>query len=172
MVDNQQDNNDSDDESDSENDDLSGYKQMILILQSQCVETGKSFFCELLSRIFHGRKQDIHSVLSFESAKVMLSKGQPVIIGKLPPQVWLCSAHLYINIVPYCVLDDYMNDSIGSTLLSRASKSIWAKSMITIRGQSTTPNSNLLLCTNENIRDLRVEGRNKEEIFMKMSVVY
>jgi len=148
MVDeDQQDINDADTESESESDDLMGYKQLILVLQSQCVETGKSFFCELLSRIFHGRKQDIHSVLSFESAKVMLSKGQPVII------------------------DDYMNDSIGSTLLSRASKSIWAKSIITIRGQSTTPNSNLLLCTNENIRDLKVEGHNKEEIFMKMSVV-
>ena len=62
---------------------VTGYKQMIIILQSQCVETGKSFFCELLSRLFHGRKQDIHSVLSFESAKVLLSKGEPVIIGKL-----------------------------------------------------------------------------------------
>ena len=92
MVDeDQQENGASDTGSESENDDLRGYEQLILILQSQCVETGKSFFCELLSRIFHGRKQDIHSVLSFESAKVMLSKGQPVIIGKLLTLVWLLS---------------------------------------------------------------------------------
>lgn len=60
---------------------MHGYKQMLLVLQSQSVETGKSFFCELLSRIFHGKKRNIHSILSFESAKHLLSKGEPVIIG-------------------------------------------------------------------------------------------
>ena len=59
-----------------------GYKQMILVLQSQCVETGKSFFCDILSRLFHCSKRNIHSVLSFESAKMLLSRGDPVIIGK------------------------------------------------------------------------------------------
>ena len=66
-------------------------KQMIIILQSLCVETG--FFCELLSRLFHGRKQDIHS---FESAKVLLSKGEPVIIGKLT-KIW----ELYLKVNPF-----------------------------------------------------------------------
>ena len=65
----------------NEEDVMHGYKQMILVLQSRCVETGKSFFSELLSRIFHGRKQNIHSVLTFESAKILLSKGDPIIIG-------------------------------------------------------------------------------------------
>ena len=65
----------------NEETELHGYKQMILILQSRCVETGKSFFSELLSRIYHGKKQNIHSVLSFESAKALLSKGDPIIIG-------------------------------------------------------------------------------------------
>lgn len=71
-------------DSDGESEDYytNGYKQMILVLQSQCVETGKSFFCEILSRLFHGRKKDIHSVLSFESAKLLLTRGDPVIIGK------------------------------------------------------------------------------------------
>ena len=73
------------DESDTEeSDDMThnrGYKQMMLILQSHCVETGKSFFSEILARIYHGKKQGINSLLSFEGAKVLLSKGEPVIIG-------------------------------------------------------------------------------------------
>lgn len=64
---------------------MHGYKQMILVLQSQSVETGKSFFCELMSRIFHGKKKNIHSILSFDSAKSLLSMGDPVIIGKSYP---------------------------------------------------------------------------------------
>jgi len=70
-----------DDEPDEE-DIMHGYRQMILVLQSQSVETGKSFFCELMSRIFHGKKKNIHSILSFDSAKLLLSLGDPVIIGK------------------------------------------------------------------------------------------
>ena len=77
-----EDSHDSDEEN-NEREVVVGYKQMILVLQSQCVETGKSFFCELLSRMYHGKKQDIYSVLSFESAKWLLSKGEPVIIGKI-----------------------------------------------------------------------------------------
>ena len=72
----------SDFDMDEESEISHGYKQMILVLQSQCVETGKSFFFEILSRLFHGIKRNIHSVLRFESAKMLLSRGDPVIIGK------------------------------------------------------------------------------------------
>ena len=81
-----------------------GYKQMMIILQSEAVETGKSFISELLVRIFHGKKAGIHSILSFDSAKSLIGKAEPVII------------------------DDYVNDDLGCVLLSRASKAIWAKS--------------------------------------------
>ena len=60
---------------------------------------------------------------------------------------------------------------LGCVLLSRASKSIWGKAQITIRNQAITPRSNLLICTNEEIQDLKVEGRNKEEIYQKLSVL-
>ena len=72
----------SDFDMDEESEISHGYKQMILVLQSQCVETGKSFFFEILSRLFHCTKRNIHSVLSFESAKMLLSRSDPVIIGK------------------------------------------------------------------------------------------
>ena len=42
---------------------------------------------------------------------------------------------------------------------------------MTIRSQSVVPSSNLLICTNEHIRDLKVEGRNKDEVYKKISVV-
>ena len=42
---------------------------------------------------------------------------------------------------------------------------------MTIRNQTITPNANLLLCTNEEIRDLKVEGKNKAEIYQKLSVI-
>ena len=67
--------------------------------------------------------------------------------------------------------DDFNNDDIGCVLLSRASKAIWGKSKINIKNESVTPNSNLLFCTNEEICNLRVEGRNKDEIYQKMSVI-
>jgi hypothetical protein len=66
-----------------------GYKQMLLVLQSGEVETGKSFLAEILLRIFHGRKHAIHSTLSFESAKSLLGKGEPVVIGWLLKQLTL-----------------------------------------------------------------------------------
>ena len=78
---------------------------------------------------------------------------------------------LRLNIQLFFSTDDFNNDDLGSVLISRGSKAIWGKSQITLRGQSTTPKSNLLLCTNENITDLRVEGRNKMEIFRKLSVI-
>ena len=56
-------------------------------------------------------------------------------------------------------------------LLSRASKAIWGKSQINIRNESVTPNSNILFCTNEEITNLRVEGRNKDEVYQKLSVI-
>ena len=56
-------------------------------------------------------------------------------------------------------------------LLSRGSKAIWGKAQITLRNHSVTPSANLLLCTNEDITSLRVEGKNKDEVFMKLSVV-
>jgi len=124
-----------------------GYKQMLLVLRSKSVETGKSFLSELLLRIYHRKKRTLHSTLSFDSAKVLMGKGEPIVI------------------------DDWNNDDIGSTLLSRASKSIWGKAQITIRNEAITPKSNLLLCTNEEVQDLKVEGRNKEEIYQKLSVL-
>ena len=141
---------DEEEEDDATNDtvaEFSGYKQMMLVLQSQAVETGKSFLSEILVRIFHGKKMGVHSTLSFDSAKSLLGRGEPVVI------------------------DDYLNDEIGCTLLSRASKAIWAKAKITIRNLSIVPNANLLFCTNEEIKDLKVEGRSKDEIFSKFSVI-
>ena len=60
-----------------------GYKQMMLVLHSHETETGKSLLAEILLRIFHGRKQGLHSVLSFDSAKTLFSKGEPIVIGSL-----------------------------------------------------------------------------------------
>lgn len=77
----------------------------------------------------------------------MLSKGEPVVI------------------------DDYNNDEIGCVLVSRASKAIWGKAQVTIRNQTITPNANLPLCTNEEIKNLKVEGKNKAEIYQKLSVI-
>ena len=76
-----------DEEENSDNDNeedcfLQGYKQMILILQSGTVETGKSFLCEVLARMFHGKKHGICSTISFDSARKLLGNGEPVIIGK------------------------------------------------------------------------------------------
>ena len=137
---------DSDDEGDGE-EDFHGYKQMLLVLQSKQVETGKSLLSEILLRIFHGRKTGLLSTVSFDSAKWLLGKGSPVVI------------------------DDFNNDEIGRVLLSRASKAIWGKSNIVIKNQTITPNANLLFCTNEDIPDLLVEGKNKTEIYMKLSVI-
>ena len=85
LVDGQNDeDSDDSDESDNENEQAEvfhGYKQMLLVLQSQAVETGKSFLSEILVRIFHGKKQGIHSTLTFDSAKNLLGKGEPVVIG-------------------------------------------------------------------------------------------
>ena len=50
-----------DDDEDLLGDDFRGYKQMLLVLQSQQVETGKSFLSEVLVRMFHGKKQGIHN---------------------------------------------------------------------------------------------------------------
>ena len=57
-------------------------------------------------------------------------------------------------------------------LISRSSKAIWGQNDITIRGLSTKPLANLLLCTNEEITDLKVEGKSKTEIFKKFSVIH
>ena len=73
---------DSEDEADEVVDQFRGYKQCILILNSQEVETGKSFLAELLLRIYHGRKVAANSTLSFDSAKEFLRKGEPIVIGK------------------------------------------------------------------------------------------
>jgi len=142
-----QENLDNGEENDPDDAGFHGHKQMLLVLQSNEVETGKSFISELLVRIFHGKKTGIFSTISFDSAKVLLGRGEPVVI------------------------DDFNNDDLGSVLISRGSKAIWGKSQITLRGQSITPKSNLALCTNENITDLRVEGKNKMEIFRKLSVI-
>ena len=64
-----------------------GYKQMLLVLQSQQVETGKSFMSEVLLRIFHGKKIGLLSTLSFDSAKTLLGNGEPVVIGWLSKQL-------------------------------------------------------------------------------------
>ena len=56
-------------------------------------------------------------------------------------------------------------------LVSRVSKATWGQSAITIRGFSTTPKANLLLCTNEVIKDIRVEGKSKTEVHQKFSVI-
>lgn len=76
----------SDDEDGGPNEDditFHGYKQMILVLNSQEVETGKSFLAEVLLRIFHGRKIGLNSTISFDSSKEFLKKGEPIVIGGL-----------------------------------------------------------------------------------------
>jgi len=124
-----------------------GYKQLLLVLQSNQVETGKSLLADIVTRIFHGRKTELKSTISFNCAKSLLGRGEPVVI------------------------DDFNNDDIGMVLLSRASKAIWGKSQINIKNESVTPNSNILFCTNEEITNLRVEGRNKNEVYQKLSVI-
>ena len=152
LVDGQDSSEDMDDSDDggdtaSSPQEFRGYKQMLLVLSSQAVETGKSFLADLFLRIYHGKKRSLHSTLSFDSAKVLLSQGEPIVI------------------------DDYLNDDIGSVFLSRASKACWGKNQINLRTQATTPCSNILICTNEDIQDLKVEGRNKKEIYAKFSVL-
>ena len=56
---------------------------MLLVLQSGQVDTGKSLLAEILVRIFHGRKQGIHSTLSFDGAKPLLGRGEPIAVGKI-----------------------------------------------------------------------------------------
>ena len=56
-------------------------------------------------------------------------------------------------------------------LLSRGSKAIWGQAKITLTNSTITPKANLLICTNEDITSLRVEGKNKEEVFRKLSIV-
>ena len=85
--------------------------------------------------------------------------------------ILFCINNLFFYFINILLLDDYINDNIGSVLLTRASKSIWAKSKMTIRNQSCIPTANMLICTNEDIIDLRVEGKNKEEVYKKMSVI-
>ena len=85
--------------------------------------------------------------------------------------ILFCINNLIFYFINILLLDDYINDNIGSVLLTRASKSIWAKSKMTIRNQSCIPTANMLICTNEDIIDLRVEGKNKEEVYKKMSVI-
>ena len=62
-------------------DGLRGYKQLLLVLQSSECETGKSFLSDVLLRIFYGYKHAKHSTVSFDSAKVLLGNGEPVVIG-------------------------------------------------------------------------------------------
>ena len=76
-----QDNLDIEEEIDHGDAGFHGHKQMMLVLQSNEVETGKSFISELLVRIFHGKKTGIFSTISFDSAKVLLGRGEPVVIG-------------------------------------------------------------------------------------------
>ena len=68
-------------------------------------------------------------------------------------------------------IDDYSNDEVGATLISRASKACWGKSTIIIKKKATVPSSNLVICSNEVISDIKVEGRNKSEVHMKFSVL-
>ena len=56
-------------------------------------------------------------------------------------------------------------------LLSRGSKAIWGQAKITLRNSTITPRANLLVCTNEHITSLKVEGKNKEEVYRKLSVI-
>ena len=42
---------------------------------------------------------------------------------------------------------------------------------MTIRNKCSIPAANMLICSNEDISDIRVEGRNKEEVYKKMSVI-
>ena len=71
------------DDSDSEDQEVEfrGYKQMLLVLQSTEVETGKSFLSEIVTRLFHGKKTGILSTISFNSAKTLLGNGEPIVIG-------------------------------------------------------------------------------------------
>ena len=69
-------------ESGDNGDKFRGYKQMILVLHSEHVETGKSFLCEVLARLFYGSKHGICSIISFDSARKLLGNGEPVIIGE------------------------------------------------------------------------------------------
>ena len=70
-----------DDDGGVEAEEFSGFKQMLLLFQSSEVETGKSFLADIVLRIFHGTKTSKHSTLSFESAKALLGRGEPVVIG-------------------------------------------------------------------------------------------
>ena len=83
LVDNSGDNlEDTDDDSDTDDQvDLVGYKQILVCLQSTEVETGKSFLSEIATRLFYGKKKEILSTISFNSAKTMLGHGEPIIIG-------------------------------------------------------------------------------------------
>ena len=74
------------DESDDENGlgneiNCNGYKQMVLLLNSRAVETGKSFLAEVLLRIYHGYKTGLNSTISFDSSKELLKKGETIVIG-------------------------------------------------------------------------------------------
>ena len=86
LVDSSGEDENMDDSEDSDNgeapntEEFRGYKQMLLILRSKSVETGKSFLAELLLRMYHGKKRTLHSTLSFDSAKVLLGKGEPIVI--------------------------------------------------------------------------------------------
>ena len=77
------------DDEDSEDEDsvaagaeLVGYKQLLLVLQSNEVETGKSLLANIASRIFHGKKVELMSTISFNNARTMLGRGEPIIIGE------------------------------------------------------------------------------------------
>ena len=56
-------------------------------------------------------------------------------------------------------------------LLSRGSKACWNQAEITLRNTTVTPKANMLICTNEDIKSLKVEGKNKDEIYRKLSVI-
>ena len=76
---------DSEDDSDDDNNqdaEVRGYKQLLVVLQSTQVETGKSLLADIASRIFHGKKVGLNSTISFNCAKTLLGRGEPVLIGR------------------------------------------------------------------------------------------
>ena len=72
-----------------------GYKQLLLVLQSTQVETGKSLLADIATRIFHGRKTELKSTISFNCAKSLLGRGEPVVIGGLKKQLSAFKIYIY-----------------------------------------------------------------------------
>ena len=89
------DDGDSDDGENEQEAEFRGYKQLLLVLQSTQVETGKSLLADIATRILHGRKTELKSTISFNCAKSLLGRGEPVVIGGLKKQ--LSAFKIYIH---------------------------------------------------------------------------